>query len=175
MKNSYMEIDTLLTAIMESDMLPVTDGTVLSALAPSMLQGRLVESAFLYDAPAPNNPLQRPYAWLTVDSMTGALVRFEYCFVQDFIDTEKYPIDMEIEYKPQPIKERMANGKAFRAAYEAVRPFLFTEPSELTEEQVRAISQLRETMTKAIPSELLPFYQSLAKEFITWLEKVLNY
>ncbi|MCD7884174.1 MAG: hypothetical protein LUI87_10810 [Lachnospiraceae bacterium] len=171
MDKKYLEMDVLSDRIRKSGILPITTRTMVSAWMPSMLRGELVESAFLYYAQTPAEAMRRPYAWFTVDSRTGALIRFEYCVIQDFTDTEKYPLDMKLESKPLPLKERISAGKAFKAAYEASRPFLFMRPEELTAEQIAVLSQLKETMGKTIQPELMPFYQALGQEFMNWLDE----
>ncbi|MCD7884172.1 MAG: hypothetical protein LUI87_10800 [Lachnospiraceae bacterium] len=175
MDNKYMELELISERLKKAGVFPLNNRTILSAWMPSVLNGRLVESAFLYTAPnSPNGKMPRPFAWLTVDSQTGSVVRFEYCAVCDFMDTEKYPMDMKIEISVVPLKQRMAAGKKFKACYEGCRDIFFTPADKLTPEQNADLKELKQSMSGALRRELMDFYRVLGKTFFEWLEQTVG-
>lgn len=168
-----MELDLMSQRIRKAGVFPFTENAMLGAWMPSMLNDRLVESAFLYTTSnVLDGKMARPFAWLTVDSQSGSVVRFEYCSNCDFMDTGKYPLDMKIPAVKTPLQQRMEAGKKFKEAYVNCRDFFFAPVSELTEEQVSSLKELKQCMNDALRPELKEFYDILGNTFFEWLEEV---
>lgn len=170
-EQSVINLETIQRQLRQGKPALLANDALLGAWMPARMDGRLMESAFVYSGkPDREGQVKRPYAWLTVDSATGRIVRYVYCALEDFIDTRRYPLETKVCLAGnQPSPRRSAEGKAFWEAYQAIRSFALMTPSDLSGEQRSAVQKLEAAMAEALLPALLPYYHALAPDFFQWV------
>jgi hypothetical protein len=114
----------------------------------------------------------RPYAWASVSSEHGRVLSFQYCAINDFMDTQKHPLDQIVDYSVPSAKTAKEQGellKQYDTAYDAVRTFAFAD--KLDETQRNQLKSFQQLMSRTIPAGLMPYYESLSPDFFKWMKQ----
>ncbi len=149
----------------------VNGGYSVSQPVPHMEGGYRTERVFFYPS-TPKTQRVRPYAWASVSSEHGRVLSFQTCVIHDFMDTQKYPLDLMVDYSVPSAKTAKEQGellKQYETAYEAVRMFAFDE--KMDESQKKQLKEFYQLMSRTIPAGLMPYYKSLSPDFFKWIEQ----
>lgn len=141
----------------------------MSFFVPVMRNGHKCETAFLYGSET-RLEKNRPFAAVTVDYKTGALLEYRNAFISDFADTEKYPMDLLIDYSvpfDRTVSEHCEMVKKLEDLYAKVRAIAFNDV--LSGEEKALTAGYYDTLVKMTPKALMPFYEALSPEFFQWL------
>ena len=144
-----------------------------SHFVPALISGQLVDMAFLYPVSTSETKRTRPFAKVVLEHKTGMLLDYSNSYINDFMDSEKYPMSMKIDYS-------LAN---FTSAAEAKRSLdktaeLYDEVCEmfgkgdLSDEEKAKLSVYADNFHKTIPAGTLEFYKALSPEFFSWLKSL---
>lgn len=137
-----------------------------SFFLPMEKKGHILDSAFLYSSATNNTKRTRPFAMIIVDPKSGSLLEYKNSYIDDYMDGEKYPMNMQIDYSvpcAKTAKEQIAYMKKVNELYGIVRELFFKK--ELTEEERVKFAEYKENFIKAVPTALLPFYEGLTPAF----------
>lgn len=145
----------------------------LSFRVPVRKAGHVLDAAFLYDMGSFDTVRTRPFASVLIEPATGTLLEYCNAYIRDFADSGKYPMTLKIDYSV-PFAKTAAQQGALVAKidelYGSIRELAWKE--ELTEEGKRAVREYRDCFEKAVPKDLVVFYEALAPEFMGWMKQV---
>ena len=145
-----------------------------SNFVPSVVSDQLVDVAFLYPVGTADPKRTRPFAKIIIEHKTGILLDYSNSFINDFMDSEKYPMDMKIDYSISKlscvaeVKQVLYNVETL---YDDVCDMFVKE--ELSNEDKLKLSSFMDNFYKSIPCETLEFYQALSPEFFGWINRLL--
>lgn len=144
------------------------DNISLSYPMPDIINGIRVEKFFLF--PVSANPRRsRPFGLLTVSAETGGVLTYQDCRLEDFVDSGQHPADEKISYalpKKIRVKEFKLEQSLLEKMYEMVRVIAFAE--SLTEQQQQVLHKYWVVFEKAVPVDLMPYYQAMGQKFFEW-------
>lgn len=145
----------------------------LSFWVPVKKAGHILDAAFLYDMGNFTTVRTRPYASVLIEPATGTLLEYHNAYIHDFADFDKYPMSMKIDYSV-PFAKTAAEQGALVAKidelYESVRELAWKE--NLTKEDKEAAREYYDCFEKAVPKDLMVFYEALAPEFFKWMQGI---
>jgi len=144
-----------------------------SHFVPSLICSQLVDVAFLYPVGISNTKRTRPFAKLVLDHKTGMLLDYSNSFINDFMDSEKYPMSMKVDYslsKQISVSEVKLNLDKVAELYDDVCDLF--EKSELSDDEKEKVLYFKDCFYKTVPVESLDFYEALSPEFFSWLKSV---
>ncbi|MCC8098213.1 MAG: hypothetical protein LIO44_06655 [Eubacterium sp.] len=149
----------------------VSSNSSASFLVPYRLDNYILDAAFLYpNYPSPEKT--RPTYFILCDIKRKALVELRNAYINDFIDSEKYPMDTKISYRvpfAKTVAEQAKLVNNIKAAYPFIRNIAFK--TDVSEEDKAKLREYANAFKKAVPEALLPFYKAASPEFYEWLEK----
>lgn len=120
--------------------------------------------------PVSANPRRsRPFGLLTVSAETGGVLTYQDCRLEDFVDSGQHPADEKISYalpKKIRVKEFKLEQSLLEKMYEMVRVIAFAE--SLTEQQQQVLHKYWVVFEKAVPVDLMPYYQAMGQKFFEW-------
>lgn len=146
-------------------------GMVPGAFIPVKVGNRICEAAFiLASRPDRDGCVPRPSGWFIADSATGELVFFSMCQVQDFVDTEQYPLEGKVCILNGIPAQAVENGRALFEAYDQVRSFAFADTLDAAQKQ--SLQRFIDAFDQGIASDLKPYYRGLSPAFFRWMSEV---
>ena len=146
-------------------------GFVSSQRIPARLSGHKTDRAFLYTGT--KQPVRvRPLAWMELSAESGAVLRLNNCWAEDFMDTAAYPLDATVDYSLTgcTAMEQLERVRKLTELYPAVREAAFE--AELTREQRDAVKAYARLLEQVTPPALMPYYRALGADFFAWLDEV---
>lgn len=156
-------------------LIPRTTTARLSFPVPATESGQCVERFFITDMVGvkPGDPLiPRPYAWFTLDAVTGDMLCYYRCTVKDFLDADRYPADCRVSNQVGcPGKEAYKAASArFKEVYEQVRRLYWQGRREgFSPAEAAAREEYVKLFAQVIRMGQQPMYQALASDFFHWL------
>lgn len=145
----------------------------LSLWVPVRRAGHILDAAFLYDMGNFTTVRMRPFASVLVEPRTGTLLEYRNAYVSDFADTEKYPLSLKIDYavpSARTAAQQLALTARAGELYQAVRELAWR--GGLTDEEIETAREYAGCFAKAVPNDLVVFYEALAPEFFSWLDSL---
>ncbi len=142
-----------------------------SFFLPVKKNGHILDTAFLYSSNTAFVKRTRPFAMIIVEPKTGNLLVYKNAYIDDYMDAEKYPMDMQVDYSvpcARTVKEQAGYLNKVNELYGSVRELMFKE--ELTAEETAVFAEYKENFHKAVSAELLPFYEGLSPEAFSKLK-----
>ena len=137
-----------------------------SFFLPIEKKGHILDTAFLYSSETYSTKRTRPFARIIVDLESNLLLEYKNAYIDDYMDSEKYPLDMQVDYSvpcAKSAKEQLMYVNKVKELYRVVRELFFKK--ELTEDEKAVFNEYRENFMKAVPKDLLPFYEGLTPAF----------
>ncbi|MBR5110045.1 MAG: hypothetical protein IK099_07605 [Clostridia bacterium] len=148
------------------------DSVCLSYPLPDMKNGRKTERMFLYNRGVMRQEGPRPFGLMTLDYASGRLLAYQDGRLEDFMDTAAYPFDRPVSYALNgkiSVKDFKMEQAMVRKLYEGVRRFAFQDT--LTKEEKEVLEKFCFLMEHAVPAELLPYYETMGKNFYRWVKE----
>lgn len=166
-------IEDIMTSMVRNNYLTVANLELdaFSYPLPDREGGKTVERFFLY----PNQPQTRklrPYAWVIIDTDTGAAFQYNRCEYFDFAAGLQVPMEQSLDYSVPAkcdYKEMRSMQREFAAIYAKIREFAFCDG--VTDGQKEMLSRYMGLQKKLINPEIMPFYRLLSPAFYEWAEK----
>lgn len=142
---------------------------ILSYPLPDVENGIRVERSFLY-AHGSEIVRTRPFAVVTTAVESGRLLSYQDCRLRDFFDTARHPFSQPIRYELQRkigVKEFRLEQDMINKLYETVRRIAFQET--IQNEEARQLGAHYLMLEKAVPADLIPYYQAIGKNYYDWV------
>ena len=142
----------------------------LSFPVPVRRAGHILDAVFLYDMGTFLAVRARPFASALLEHGSGILLEYRNAYLGDFMDTQKYPLTQKIDYSVPYAKTAAEQGKLLEridGLYESIRELAWK--NEPDEGEKRAAEEYGTCFFRAVPGDLLPFYEALSPEFFAWL------
>ncbi len=143
-----------------------------SYFVPVVVNGNIVDAAFLYTSAAEKEKT-RPFGKVILDHKTGALLEYTNSYLNDFADSEKYPMTTKIDYS-LPAEVTVADQaiaiKMINTYYDDICQVVFKD--DISDEIKDKIRKYKELFYKSVPASLLPFYEALSCEYFQWLNNI---
>lgn len=144
----------------------------LSFPVPVRKAGHIPDAVFLYDMGTFSAVRARPFASALLEHGSGILLEYRNAYLDDFMDTKEYPLAQKIDYSVPFAKTAAEQGKLLERIdelYESIRELAWKNESE--ESEKRAAKEYGVCFYRAVPRDLLPFYEALSPEFFAWLQR----
>lgn len=141
----------------------------ISCLVPVREGEHILDTAFLYGVGI-SAVRTRPFASVTLDPKSQTLLAYRNTYLDDFADTDRYPMSLKIDYSVPYAKSAREQGELLErinVLYESVRELAWKD--SLTQEDKKAAAEYCNCFDRAIPKALIPFYEALSPEFFGWL------
>lgn len=144
-----------------------------SHFVPAVINSQIADVAFLYPIGLSDTKKTRPFAKVIFEHKTGMLLEYSNSFINDFMDSEKYPMNMKLDYSLAKLSSASEAKKCFDKVAELYDDVcdLF-EKKELSDDEKGRVSIFTDNFYKTIPDETIEFYKSLSPEFFSWLKSV---
>lgn len=144
-----------------------------SHFVPAIINSQVVDVAFLYPIGTSGTKRTRPFAKAIFEHKTGMLLDYSNSFINDFMDSEKYPMSMKVDYSlakfPSALEAKQSLDKVVELYDDVCALFGKTE---LSHEEKGKVSIFTDNFYKTVPDETLAFYKGLSPEFFSWLKSV---
>lgn len=166
-KNKYQDV---LTAVK----MATRDNFSMSFPAPVKKGGYILDAAFLYGMGI-STVRTRPFASVVLEPKSGTLLEYRSAYLEDFADADKYPMSLKIDYSvpsAQSAKEQGELMEKVNMLYGSIRELAWKD--KLTGEDERAAAEYYDCFRRAVPKDLIPFYEALSPEFFGWLQAVVQ-
>lgn len=144
-----------------------------SHFVPAIIKSQIVDVAFLYPIGTSDTKRTRPFAKVIFEHKTGMLLDYSNSFINDFMDSEKYPMSMKVDYSLSKFSSALESKKSLDKVAELYDDVcaLFGK-NELSNEEKGKVSIFTDNFYKTVPDETLAFYMELSPEFFSWLKSV---
>lgn len=144
-----------------------------SHFVPAIIKSQIVDVAFLYPIGTSDTKRTRPFAKVLFEHKTGMLLDYSNSFINDFMDSEKYPMSMKVDYSLSKFSSALEAKKSLDKVAELYDDVcaLFGK-KELSNEEKEKVLVFTNNFYKTVPDETLAFYMELSPEFFSWLKSV---
>ncbi len=143
-----------------------------SYFVPVVINKALADVAFLYPLAATTEKT-RPFAKVMFEHNTGNLIGYSNAFINDFMDSEKYPITTKINYALSSdisVVELNNLMKQVNSEYDEICRTVFKK--DISEEEKEKIRGYKAAFYASVPEALMPYYEALSPEFFNRLSNI---
>lgn len=147
----------------------------MSFFVPVRKNGYIFDTAFLYDMGDFSKVRLRPFASVILEPESEVLLEYRNAYLDDFMDADKYPMSLKIDYSVPSAKSAKEQGELVgkvNELYTAIRELAWKEGLE--EHEKKVVREYYSCFCRAVPNALLPFYEALSPEFFVWLDKAVE-
>lgn len=144
-----------------------------SYFVPVIIKDVLVDVAFIYSAITGSKARTRPFAKVMFEHNGSGLIEYKNSFIDDFMDSEKYPITTEVDYSfpaDVSVRELGENMKKVNSCYDEICELAYK--TELSDEEKAKVCEYKDLFIKSTPEALMPYYEALSPEFFEWLNNI---
>ena len=167
-----VSFDTILAQTKKQITLAMGEGVSLSYPLPDLQAGRKTDRFFLYQKGLRSPEGPRPFALLTLDHDTGAVLAYADARLQDFMGPEHQPWNKRISYaldKSVTVQDVQAEQVTLRKLYPDIRRIAFQDT--LTEQEADLLHTFVSLMEHAGPEGLQPYYKTMGENFYGWVKE----
>ncbi|MCH5264951.1 MAG: hypothetical protein J1F02_03555 [Lachnospiraceae bacterium] len=135
----------------------------------------ILDAAFLYSAGSLSQTRLRPNASIIIEPGSGSILEYRNSYINDFMDSAKYPMTLELDYSVPSAKSAKEQGelvKTVNELYGDIRKMAFKET--LSDAQKKTLAKYNSCFYKAVPDSLVPFYEALSPEFFQWMKEMIT-
>lgn len=144
-----------------------------SYFVPAVVDGNIVDLAFVYASLANVQEKTRPFAKVMFEHKTGCLLEYKNSYIDDYMDSNKHPMTTKIDYSlPKEISavEQGMTVRKVNAYYDAI--CLLAYKTDVSDKEKEKIREYKTLFYKSVPKALLPYYEALSPEFFSWLNNI---
>lgn len=165
-----MKTDTIKTEKIEALKKAIGITGSISLYFPKKIADNVFDRAFIYPSGVYSKTRTRPLGIITIYNKTGDILEYRNAYINDFVDTSKYPLDMKLDYSITDVRNVQEYDELYKklmSMYNNIREIAFKD--NITDDEKAQISEYGKYFFKIVPKDLLPFYEAISPEFYNML------